>query len=399
MTPVIIYDEPVYSFTRTLESGDPLSGTTYSEPVIVTEQKVTMDDFVVPDFRKRQAKGEIFNNPLKTVKVSKDTPLVPFDVIQEFKSPYNSGSYHSYGTFVPNNLSDVAFSIEPDIESMERKAITRAYGNVSANEGNSALWLGELKETISGMYGLGKSIEKLVKLTADQRKKWAKGQLTVKEAQSLTLAILYGIVPLEQQINDFMEGLFQLKPSNSRATARGFEVSSEEIYIFRTIGSFDGCDIILEGTESAQVQARAGVLFDVDTTDFPSMAIVFDPKQVVSTMYALARLSFVLEWFINIGSTLKAWTPSYGTTILSAWLTLEVTREFKGRIFLRPRSWTNPEAWHAVSGSGTSDISLKDYTKLRNPIDRSDLAVLPRFDIDLNLDKIFALTLLFAKSK
>lgn len=143
------------------------------------------------------------------------------------------------------------------------------------------------------------------------------------------------------------------------------------------------------------MQVRAGVLYEIDLTDVPWISVILDPKQVVTTAYALARLSFVIDWFINVGGTLKAWAPAIGVNELSAWVTVEVTNTIAGNA---SKSMQNNDSWIS-SGNVSASFNLMKREKYRVPIDRSDLAIFPRINLDLNLDKIFALVLLFAKSK
>jgi len=119
----------------------------------------------------------------------------------------------------------------------------------------------------------------------------------------------------------------------------------------------------------------------------------------VETAYALARLSFVIDWFINVGNTLKAWSPSLGTNILAAFLTFEekYTQRVTETLIRIPRDL--PTTTETVNCEGSYSYELETTLKTRVPISRNDLAIVPRMDFNLNLDKIFALVLLFAKAK
>lgn len=346
-----------------------------------------------PGFKKRSAAGEIFNNPMYRTTENMSYPLIR--LVQPKKTGYSTRftSYRHLPLVKPSLDARVA---QGKLDNLSDNAITDAFANVSANEGNTLLWLGEMKETIKMLSDIGKGLKMLHEKTADQRKKWAKGKLTVKETQSLTLAILYGILPLEQQIADFMEGLFETKQANSRNTARGFRVftdtSSLQYNLTADVNAYSGAEYFAFSQEALSVTVRAGVLFEVDIEDTPWLSVILEPKAIVSTAYALARLSFVLSWFINVGGTLAAWSPSAGVKELSSWVTVTVEHDHVVKYVCHGKTQANP-----VSGEGEYKRSTTE--KWRVPVTRADLPVFPPLDVNLDIEKVLAMVLLFAKIK
>lgn len=359
---------------------------------LVYQEDHQMWDVVVKDFHRRSKQGEIFNNPMYSEHVKVETPLGPF----AGKSGEGSRRFRELDTVLSYSNSD--FDELRTLDWDERginTSITAAYAGVTASEQNAVLWLGEFRETVKMFADIGKGLYSLWQKTKAQRAKWAKGKLTIPEAQSLTLGILYGIVPLEQSITQVMEGLFNLKSDDSRQTSRGFSVTTDLASDSDSQLLWGRDRISNSWAESLETKVRAGVLYDVDIDDLPRLAIIADPKQIVETAYALARLSFVIDWFINVGNTLKAWSPTTGTRILTAFVSIEETYsiDVQGTWFVEPR----PGYSSSIRGERTGKKMVK--RKYRYPIDRSDLAILPRVDVNLDLDKIFALVLLFAKVK
>lgn len=365
---------------------------------VVSRESTFMWDINTPDFKKRQAAGEIVNSPMvKETEVLK-SPLVPFS------GSVKAGTTDWVTTDGYFSVSPPAFTLKADdsfFSNLRTNAITDAYANISANEGNTLLWIGEMKETISMLFDIGTAVRVLLDKTKKQRVAWAKGKLSVEEVQGLTLQLLYGILPLEQQIADFMDGLFKTKQANSRQTARGYRVKhntssrvtrniSQTLFNNNVSGMYD---MVIE--ESVDVTVRAGVLFDVDIDDLPWVSVILDPKAVVSTMYALTRLSFVIDWFINVGGILTAWAPSQGTNILSAWVSVEINHDVAARV-IPP---VNPPAGKIFIPPVSTDLTRSTTQKWREPISRADLPVLPRLDINLDWEKLAAMVLLFAKIK
>lgn len=193
--------------------------------------------------------------------------------------------------------------------------------------------------------------------------------------------------------------MFEIKQANSRQTARGYRVLSEtssevvERLDYRndntTVDPFISAPHRAISAESLDVVVRAGVLYEIDIDDTPWISVILDPKAVVSTAYALARLSFVIDWFVNVGGTLAAWSPSMGVNELSAWITVEIQHNHEVKFIA-----SNPDFY-----TGSGSYNRKTVEKWRVPINRSDLSIIPRLDINLDVDKLFAMVLLFAKVK
>lgn len=370
---------------------------------VVQLDRSSMYDVVIPQFFKRSQAGEIFNNAMYRIDQTQDCPFLQINA--KWVGRYNDGKPTTLQGDWANHLPD--FALAEDL-SIKERAITQAYSNVNANEGNTVLWLGEAKETVKMLGDIGTAIKNLHAATKKARIAWMKGKLSVEGQQKLTLALLFGILPLEQQIADFMEGLFRTKDHGGRYTARGFRVASDstskEEALTREIDGSGSPRFyeVVTWNETIEIVARAGVLYEIDLSKTPFLAMILDPKSVVSTAYALARLSFVIDWFINVGSTLAAWSPSMGVNERSAWITLEVTRVMAGTTHLsltHAGETDYSKGNQSLTVSGGTSFKKTRYEKWRVPINRSDLAIFPRLDLNLDLSKIASLVLLFAKIK
>jgi hypothetical protein len=40
-------------------------------------------------------------------------------------------------------------------------------------------------------------------------------------------------------------------------------------------------------------------------------------------MWELTPFSFIIDWFLNVGTTIAAWTPNAGVTQLASWVTVK----------------------------------------------------------------------------
>lgn len=374
-----------WDWSRYDSEGSKAEGGIVDSYPVIARHKKHMWDVPTKGFKKLRAEGKIVNSPMLQEERTERYALYSTSERTPLKG---GGSFTGSGVEVaraPNFTLDLP-------ERFVDAAVTKAFANVSATKTNALLWAGEARESVKMFYDIGKSLYNLLKATKEKRIAYAKGKLTLKEAQSLTLGLLYGIMPLSESLAQWREGLFTLLPKG-RQTFRGFNTYSDS-----TSYSYDeyihNWKIGISVKETISANIRAGVLADIDPPSVEIQAFT-DARSVVSTAWALSRLSFVVDWFIDVGSWLASWSPTVGTSILSSWVVVETEQKIEAQNRWLPvlNDW---EVSQSVSGTGTATVSLK--RKLRIPVNPSDRPYLPSVDVDLNADKIFALILLFGKT-
>lgn len=351
---------------------------------------ITVDFYDINNrgFKKRSANGEVIVSPMyKRTHIAYQQPIEAVE-----HSNYLDGGYAvCSGTLPPVPFPEPKLAVP---RFGEDNAITQSFANVNMNENNVPLWLGEAKEGIKMFCDIGESLWKLYKSTEAARKAYLKGKLSVKEAQSMTLALQYGILPLEQQL-DALSNLFEVK-KDQRYTARGLFHHEQERsfdYFIRDNG-ITRCRV--KGKEYLAVHIRAGCLYEVNASGLTPIERYIQPGEIASAMWALSRLSFVIDWFINVGNTIKSWSPATGCNILNSWVTVETARLIELEASYEPAP-NHPFVYENISGRGTQELQIVE--KRRERVDPFNRPIIPRISVNLNLSKVFSLILLFAKVK
>lgn len=375
-----------WSWAKFDKKGAKLDSGKFTWPVVTSYDKTEMWDVPTPGFKKKSANGEVINSPMKVVH---ETAKCPAYAVTEY-TPHKSGIYYTGNGVYGINIPMYTLSVP---QRYLDAAITSAFSKVTMTESDTLLWLGEMRESIDMFLSMGQSLLKLARLTKKQRDAYLKGKLTVKEAQSLTLQIQYGIVPLEQQFAQWCDGLTKTLPAG-RKTVRGFGKYEDQVS-YDYANPEQNWEIRSHVEELLTANIRAGVLFDVKPPEYPLVAFV-EPRAIVSTAYALARLSFVIDWFINVGPTLAAWSPTVGTNILTAWVAVEEIHT----VTCSDRQVAVVNDWEVSQSMSGQTIGIRQWTvKTRYPVTLADRPILPTITLDLNLSKIASLILLFAKAK
>ena len=375
-----------WSWNKFSPKGILLDSGNFSWPIVTAYEKTEMWDVSTPGFKKRSASGQVINSPMKVVH---EIAKCPAYAVTEY-TPHTSGLYYTgsgtYGILVPTYKLSVP-------QRYIDNAITSAFSKVTITESDTLLWLGEMRESIEMFYSMGQSLLKLARLTKKQRDAYFKGKLSVKEAQSLTLQIQYGILPLEQQFQSWCDGLLKTLPPG-RKTVRGFG-KYEDSTTYDYVNPEQNWEIRSHVEETLEANIRAGVLFDVDPPAFPQAAFV-EPRAIFTTAYALARLSFVIDWFINVGPTIAAWSPTVGTNILTAWVAVEEIHT----VTCTDKQVGVKNDWEVLQNISGQTTGIRQWIiKTRYPVSLADRPIFPRITLDLNLSKIASLILLFAKAK
>ena len=404
----------------------------------------TFKDVVTPNFRKRIAAGEVINNPMESESILEIEPPINIDFDTKTtvcSYDHSDWSQHftvwaqrteigqcSFGRLITGAPSEMTTYPEiPDIDMEIQKridiAVARAFANISHSEILILASLAESKSTVAGLIQFMSAAYKIIDVATkvertDFRKlnrlSKKKGFTTRKLKKALDdtaevyMNARYNLRPLYYDICGILK-LFNEKPKNDRYTFRGYSEwnskDSNSAVFTNSSGlvpmSSDGTlDFKIFNEVESKVSARAGVLTRLEDASIWSRAGI---NSIPETMWDLVPFSFIVDWFCTIGDTILAWTPVYGSTVLTSWVTAEVQHIQRQKVVvndcvsgLPPIAWRYPLFWTDVSCT-LGEASRQKITKKKYRIVNPQRPILPSIDVSLDLLQLVDLTIICKK--
>lgn len=386
----------------------------------------TMEDVVTPRFKTLSSRGGIINSPMKRVTIKETSSIPVIDhtyVFDRWENCSPTGRYLEYGgTSIGEatvlNLLGVGtplalpFCEDPitpaEKASFTEQAITAAWSEVDLSDHELLQSIGEARESYDLLVGAFRNLLRLASISDDPVRfaKWVrKKKNAIKNSKNLDRDIIdqvsdlwmllrYGLRPLAQEVISILNA-WNGSIKRGRKTFRGSKMlvkTADEVLTNKLISGDSGCQIVSNCTQIFNV--RSGVLTDVELTN---PLLVWGIQNPVSSAYALARLSFVLDWFVNVGKLVRSWEPKVGFRVLSSWVVTELitTHIVYGR---------NPFSDVINSGDHYPNFRVVDnhyhyltvprFTKVTTEKERlpnPPRPVRPHISVNLNLAKVFDL--------
>lgn len=288
-----------------------------------------MWDEVNTNFLKRRAAGELFNNP--KYKVSYELTNEPYayeasgtylgQPCQMKKAFEVNGSGVSWPPFFADTIAIEEWLVQ--FEGERDVAIASAWANVDESELASLASLGEMPETVAWINSLLYRGIRLLKWFRKKQNllKTLKG-LTSKQrldaVSNLWLELRYAVRPLVFEMQAAVKALQKAIKENTRKTARGLyrTETSEESSSVQVCHQVN-LDVLCVSQRHSEY--RGGVLYSIDE-DVNGILAIWGLDKPLEAIYELTFLSFVLDWFFNVGSIISAWEGQAGLTPLISWV-------------------------------------------------------------------------------
>lgn len=374
-----------------------------------------MHDVVTPNFQELQSKGLVVNNPMTKITSIKEHILCDFYIDYGYRSWYTSCNpdqwleYRStsWGQRPSSEIMGEGASGLPavpsyDSTSLIESAVNKAYANIDVTDVNALVMLGESEKTVASIAAIFRRLIKIVKKIKRLDKHGLLMELTPKQLADRYMELRYAIRPLLYDAKGTLAALKnQAGEAMERVTFRGskvyedlVETDTDQSEVTYSNNKGDWIRTWTKRTVSHHtVLVRAGVLTQLQ--ELSSLSI-WGFTQPVEAIWELVPFSFVVDWFLNVGDTLSAWTPNYGIKALASWYTVEesvyrsIERLDADAIIPAGDSTHVPTEWSYQLGE--CRYSELDITKIRVPNPRR--SIVPNWNIRLDGFKLADLTII-----
>lgn len=376
--------EPDYDIGGAIHTGNTVPDTFTS----------VMTDVVTPNFKARIKKGEIINNPASLEEITVIRPRVtPFNRYRVYIVGYRNGgplysgnAYEGDQAMKESYLGDyLGYSegVGEAIDNAIARAVTSAHANASSTEFQSLVFAAEARKSVRDLSSILYRVLKIAKAVKRLDRKYLKSQISKKELQNRYMELRYAIRPLVYDARDIVNVLGKTKHyDKTRFTARGFERVHDENSDTITLYPWSTWEHKVNRTIHLDVNIRAGILCDVDVSPMNLWGV----DQPLETLWEITPFSFIIDWFVNIGDTIAAWTPDSGVTQLASWVTVEtnITQTNRSGSCTNINPTGRDYVMNFFSWGGSKTVVKRRISRTINP----PLGAFPRVSLHLDALKL-----------
>jgi len=295
----------------------------------------TTSDNVNVGYRKRVASGEIISSPFKIVEVTDIYPMAGTLDHRYYATnawpcgapTYPTHTTHNWwnrfaGNFRPTNpgfygIGDlVRAELRQDAIDL---ASTQAFANINSPEMMALATVAESRKSVESIAAILLRAIKIIRNVKRLNGKALAKELSPKELADRYMEARYALRPLYYDVKGITKALAKER-GHARMTARGYATKDGS-----ATGTLSNTVLrtFIEGdwkwTAKYSVSARAGILCDVNVTE----SSVFGLSAIAETVWELLPFSFIIDWFVNVGTFIAAHTPNAEVRQLTSWVTVK----------------------------------------------------------------------------
>lgn len=385
--------------SRTILSGPGCTFTTSATNGYRSGVYRCMSDYVVPGYKARSARGEIFNNPMSRLKQTFTGSPSGYSHAHktEVCETANGSVRDSFTNLLGWKLGPLTLYTElsgptPVISdaSLISAAAAMALANIKSPSVQGLVFLGELRQTIQALTRPLNGINQALSRRTSRKKRYA-GAIG-----NQYLWFSFGILPLMHDIEGIWNAL--LKVAHERETARGFATDTTTI-VTPNILLHSGSALVdsrYQQTYKETVTVRAGSLYQFSGRTLAD-SLGFSLRDIPAAMWEMLPWSFVVDWFSNLGDLVAGMTAHIGNDILAEWYTVTRVQEVTRLV----TSTTTSSAWRVVKPCSDTDKAVyESYFRVpTNLTAHSALVFNPTFSRVPALSAIALIMQQFSKGK
>lgn len=255
-------------------------------------------------------------------------------------------------------------------------ACTKALAGVQQAEVSGLVALAEFRETVQSLlHPIDATLKWLARNAPSKKKRRkrsykAKASELAKAVSDQHLTVVFGILPFISDIQGILKALESLEPLPVRQTARGKasqQIQESETEVQRVHDSLtEYSDQSTTASVTRTVTVRAYQLYETKVTIANALGITF--SNVPLAVWQTATLSFVVDWFANVGDFISALTPRADISYLASGYTITAvdvcTATGDHKIVRKP----SPPTTYGWAGAFVGGVSQRvEVTKLRVP--------------------------------
>lgn len=389
------------------------------------------EDVITPNFTVRRAAGEVIMNDYKSV-VSELTAYAPslhyFLRVTNDGVPVQTTEVYLIGPYSarfrkPRTpmalLSSAALSSEltgynlPNLGAAEQRVLAKALQSASSTDALALVTMAELDKTVDLLAAGGRLalrgavlLENLGPKRLGEFKSALRhyGQLTNKRKRQLFLRSLagslrstmqawlgyrYGIMATYYDLESWVEA------SSTKQRRLRFVANESDSFIdegtWVTEYTTDFSDFKSRVFRKRRTVSSAGVL--IEGTALPKSQR-FGATRIFESAWELVPWSFVLDWFVDVGTRLAAWEGGLHVRPLGSWVSHEHTIEYRNSYTNDWRDWTDGPTRYWGEGNDAGTVS--ELCTIRERKANPSLTWLPQVSVKLNWKKLADSVALFS---
>lgn len=389
-TPSIVTASLNHEFKGRYDSEFRDMGPYYTTGMTSSSNRETYDE-THPGFRKRWAAGEIINSPYSST-VTTSVPPNPSTVNLKLniREPDDtvwgtnlSGSYFIFALSGAPALLEMTAEQRDERDSKINLAITKAFASIGESEMLVGATLGEARETVNFFVDTAERVVRIYKDVKKLRLKLALKKIRFKDYQQRYMEYRYALRPVVGDMVSFLKAYTAetgIIRKVYRSTISGSAEHTDELI---GLSILNGVAVDVHRKYSMNYSARVGVLCEIRKSRFDAFGVSKFPE----TVYELLPLSFIADWFANIGDTIAAHTPNVGVTQLASWVTVRsksVAVNSTANVRFPPGSYTQYNEKSCSVGATEWSHTVESTVRETSP----PLRTLPQMDINLNVLKV-----------
>lgn len=302
----------------------------------VSGQTQSIFDCVTPNWREKAKKGGIVMNDMSMSRVKYSgggSSSWSFAHLPEW------GSVTYWGDLAYNTTKqgiNLGTDINFDADKMAQIALAKAYEKINAAPMLAGEILSDIDKT-AGMFRhpLKRASELMISMSKYRRIRL--GKTTASAARATAEAWLeyrYGWKPVILDCKTAVRAVHEARTRavgqlRERRVARGKEVAQEKRAVSYDVPIWwmwtSGTHALGTASVERSIEVNAGVIYDYDVVSSAYQqtydTLGLRPRDTVATVWEVIPWSFVVDWFVNVGSWLNMVVPDPRVTVLGRWVT------------------------------------------------------------------------------